>query len=143
MSYTVDLLDGLARLLDAHGVGIYRPDGVYAAGETAITIAATPPAPDRVICLSAYPVTDSPALTDTTTGIQVRTRAGTDPREVDLLDDAVFDVLHATGPHLFGTVRVQLIYRVSAAPIGADSVGRMERSANYYARAHRAHPRLE
>ncbi len=45
MSYTVDLLDGLARLLDTAGVGTYRPDGVYAAGETAITIAATPPCP--------------------------------------------------------------------------------------------------
>ncbi|MEU3710488.1 minor capsid protein [Streptomyces catenulae] len=143
MSYTVDLLDGLARLLDAAGVGCYRPDGVYIAGETAITIAATPPVPDRVICLSAYPVLDSPALTDTTTGIQVRTRAGADPREVDALDDAVFDALHASGPFLFGSVRVQLISRASASPIGADTSGRMERSANYHLRAHRAHPRLE
>ncbi|WP_244409203.1 minor capsid protein [Streptomyces albofaciens] len=98
MSYTVDLLDGLARLLDTAGVGTYRPDGVYAAGETAITIAATPPVPDRVICLSAYPVEESAALTDTTTGIQVRTRAGPDPREVDALDDQVLDVLHGSGP---------------------------------------------
>jgi hypothetical protein len=143
MSYTVDLLDGLARLLDAAGLGTYRPDGTYGPGETAITIAAAPPAPDRAIVLAAYPVTDSPQLTDTTTGVQVRTRAGADPREVDALDDAVFDVLHGGGPYLFGAVRVQLLYRVSAAPIGADAAGRMERSANYYARAHRAHPNLE
>ncbi|MCM2420305.1 minor capsid protein [Streptomyces sp. RKAG293] len=143
MTYTVDLLDGLARLLDTAGAGIYRPDGLYAADETAITIATIPPAPDRVICLSAYPVTDSPVLTDTTTGIQVRTRAGPDPRVVDALDDAVFDVLHGAGPLLLGAARVQLLFRVSAAPIGADSAGRMERSANYYARAHRAAPHLE
>ncbi|MFH8345014.1 minor capsid protein [Streptomyces sp. NPDC018045] len=143
MSYTVDLLDGLARLLDAADVGTYRPDGVYAADETAITIAATPPAPDRVICLSAYPVEESTALTDTTTGIQVRTRAGPDPREVDALDDQVLDVLHGSGPHHWGAAYVQLIYRNSAAPIGADSSGRAERSSNYYARAHRAARHLE
>ncbi|MFE1770268.1 minor capsid protein [Streptomyces sp. NPDC059008] len=143
MSYTPDLLDGLARLLEEHGVGTYRPDGMYAPGETAITIAATPPAPDRVICLSAYPVTDSPVLTDTTTGIQVRTRASPDPREVDALDDRVFDVLHGAGPHTWGAAWVQLIYRASAAPIGADGSGRAERSSNYYARAHRAARHLE
>ncbi|AJC60140.1 MULTISPECIES: minor capsid protein [Streptomyces] len=143
MSYTADLLDGLARLLDSAGVGTYRPDGLYGPGDTAITVATMPPAPDRVICLSAYPVTDSPALTDTTTGIQIRTRAGPDPREVDVLDDAVLDVLHGSGPHTWGAARVQLLYRVSAAPIGADSAGRMERSSNYYARAHRAARHLE
>ncbi|GAU67684.1 hypothetical protein SSP35_05_02510 [Streptomyces sp. NBRC 110611] len=143
MSYTVDLLDGLARLLDSAGVGTYRPDGVYEASETAITIAATPPAPDRCICLSAYPVTDSPVLTDTTTGIQVRTRAGPDPREVDALDDAVFDVLHGAGPYQWGAAWVQLIFRASAVPIGADDSGRAERTSNYYARAHRAARHLE
>ncbi|MFD9859757.1 MULTISPECIES: minor capsid protein [Streptomyces] len=143
MTYTVDLLDGLARLLHDAGLGTYRTDGPYVAGETAITVSALPPAPDRCICLSAYPVADSPVLTDTTTGIQVRTRAGADPREVDALDDQVHELLHASGPHRFGAVPVQLVYRVSAAPIGADSSGRWERTANYYARAHRAHPNLE
>ncbi|WP_371677912.1 minor capsid protein [Streptomyces sp. NBC_01276] len=143
MTYTVDLLDGLARLLHEQGVGIYRTDGPYAAGETAITIAALPPVPDRVICLAAYPVTDSPVLTDTTTGVQARTRAGVDPREVDALDDQVHEVLHGSGPHLLGSVRAQLVFRVSAAPIGSDSAGRWERSANFHVRAHRAHPNLE
>ncbi|MFE7316408.1 minor capsid protein [Streptomyces sp. NPDC057555] len=143
MSYTADLLDGLARLLAEHGVGAYRPDGRYAPGDAALTIAAVPPAPDRVICLSAYPVQDSPALTDCITGIQVRTRAGADPREVDALDDAVFDVLHGAGPFLWGAARVQLLYRTMSAPIGADDAGRMERTSTYYARAHRATQHLE
>ncbi|KOX16616.1 hypothetical protein ADL06_33270 [Streptomyces sp. NRRL F-6491] len=130
-------------MLAAAGVGIYRPDGVYAAGETAITVAALPPAPDRAICLSTYPVTDSPGLTDTTTGLQVRVRAGADPREAEVLVDQVHDVLHASGPHVWGEVRVQLVFRVSAAPIGTDSAGRWERTANYHLRAHRAHPNLE
>ncbi|KAB7834065.1 minor capsid protein [Streptomyces mobaraensis] len=143
MSYTVDLLDGLARMLAAAGAGHYQPNGVYAGSETAITIAALPPAPDRCICLSAYPVADSPVLTDVTTGVQVRTRAGADPREADALDDQVLDVLHGAGPLLLGAVRVQLITRTAGAPIGADSSGRMERASTYHVRAHRAHPRLE
>lgn len=143
MTYTVDLLDGLARHLAEQGLGVYRPDGVYAPGETAITIAATPPAPDRVICLSAYPVAESPVLTDTTTGIQVRTRASSDPCEVDALDDQVHALVHGSGPHTFGAVPVQLLYRVSAAPLGADKSGRWERTSNYYARAHRSAPHLE
>ena len=143
VSYTADLLDGLARLLAEQNVGTYRPDGRYAPGETALTIAAVPPAPDRVICLTAYPVQDSPALTDCLTGIQVRTRAGTDPREVDVLDDAAFDVLHGAGPHTWGAARVQLLYRTASAPIGADDAGRMERTSTYFVRAHRAARHLE
>jgi hypothetical protein len=143
MTYTVDLLDGLARLLAEQGLGTFRPDGLYAPDETAITIAATPPAPDRVICLSAYPVTESSRLTDTTTGIQVRTRAGSDPREADALDDEVFALLHGAGPFTWGAVPVQLLYRVSGAPIGADASGRWERTSNYHARGHRAAPHLE
>lgn len=144
MTYTVALVDGLARVLAEQGLGIYRPDGVYAAGETAITVSALPPSPDRCICLSAYPVTDSPVLTDTTTGVQVRTRASSDPREVDALDDAVHEALHGSGPYRFGAAQVQLVFRVSAAPIGADSAGRWERTSNFYVRAHRvAAPHLE
>ncbi|QKW51687.1 minor capsid protein [Streptomyces buecherae] len=143
MTYTVDLLDGLARLLHSAGVGVYRPDGVYAPGETAITIAALPPAPDRVVCLTAYPVAESAALTDTTTGVQVRTRAGPDPRDVLALDDQAHAVMHGSTGHRFGGVPVQLIYRVSAAPIGGDSSGRWERSSNYHCRAHHAAPHLE
>ncbi|WP_328969249.1 minor capsid protein [Streptomyces sp. NBC_00239] len=143
MTYSVDLADGVARLLADAGLGVYRPDGVYVAGDTAITIASLPPSPDRVLCLSLYPVAESAALTDTTTGLQVRVRAGADPREAEVLADRVHDVLHASGPHVFGEARVQLIFRVSAGPLGADSSGRWERTANYHCRAHRAHPNLE
>ncbi|MFF0752007.1 hypothetical protein [Streptomyces sp. NPDC004267] len=41
MSYTVDLLDGFARLIAAAGLGVYRPDGVYGAGEVVRTHIAT------------------------------------------------------------------------------------------------------
>ncbi|WP_326698045.1 minor capsid protein [Streptomyces sp. NBC_01754] len=143
MSYTTDLLDGLARLLDAAGVGTYRPTGPYVTGETAITIASMPSVPDRVICLDAYPVEESAGLTDTTTGVQVWTRAGPDPRDVIALDDAAFGVLQGSGPHLWGVARVQLVYRQSAAGLGTDATHRHERTSNFYCRAHRAAPNLE
>ncbi|WP_406412061.1 minor capsid protein [Streptomyces halstedii] len=143
MSYTTDLLDGLARLLDAAGIGTYRPTGAYTKGETAITIGTMPPVPDRVICLDAYAVEESAALTDTTTGVQVWTRAGPDPRDAIALDDDVFGLLQGSGPYLWGVARVQLIYRQSAAGLGTDVNGCWQRTSNFYCRAHRAAIHLE
>ncbi|MFD4880011.1 minor capsid protein [Streptomyces sp. NPDC058420] len=143
MSFLVEIVDGLARLLDAAEVATYRPDGVYETDETAITDTVMPDSPDRAVVLTAYDTANSQTLTDTTVFVQARTRAGPDPREVAALDDAVFEVLHNSGPFLFGTARVVLITRQSAAPLGADSLGRFERTSNYALRAHRPHPRLE
>ena len=143
MSFLVEIVDGLARLLDAAEVATYRPDGVYETGETAITDTVMPDSPDRAVVLTAYDTANSQNLTDTTVFVQARTRAGPDPREVATLDDALFEVLHNSGPFLFGTARVVLITRQSAAPLGADTLGRFERTSNYTVRAHRPHPRLE
>lgn len=142
MSFLVDLVDGLARLLDAQAVGIYRPDGLYADDETAITDTVIPPGPDRAIVLTAYAATESAALTDTVVSVQVRTRAGTDPRDVAALDDAAYDVLHAAGPLTVAGIPVTLIYRTSTAALGVDANGRHERTSNYAVRTHRAHPQL-
>ncbi|WP_282792088.1 minor capsid protein [Streptomyces sp. CC224B] len=143
MTFLPDVVDGLARLLDAQSVGTYRPDGLYAAGETAITDTVMPEAPDRVIVLTAYAVEESAALTDTVLAVQVRTRAGPDPREVAALDDAVFAVLQGLGRHTFGAAHVTFVYRFSSASFGADANGRQERTSNYRVRGHRSHPRLE
>lgn len=136
MAYTGDLLDGLAQLLAAAGLGVYRPDGVYAAGETGIFFTAMPEAPDGVLCLSAYPVEDTD-LTDAITGVQVRMRAGLDPRALDALADSVFDLLHNRQDFYCNAVRVAVIWRQSQALMGQDVHGRMELSANYYARTTR------
>ncbi|MEV0115371.1 minor capsid protein [Streptomyces sp. NPDC050844] len=75
--------------------------------------------------------------------VQVRTRAGLDPREVNALDDDVFNTLHASGRHIFGAAHVSLIYRFSSGSLGADANGRQERTSNYRLRANRPHPGLE
>ncbi|MGW6518543.1 minor capsid protein [Streptomyces sp. NPDC054962] len=137
MTFLVDLVDGLATLLDAEGVATYRATGVYTADETAITDTVMPDSPDRAVVLTAYDTIDDPALTDCTVSVQVRTRAGADPRQVADLDEAVFTVLHALTDAQFGTARVALVKRVNSAPMGRDSADRFERTSNYTARAQR------
>jgi hypothetical protein len=125
------LVEGLAEMLTAAGLGIWRPAGVYTATETGITVAMMPPEPDRAICLTPYPVTDGPT-TEGVIGVQIRMRAGRDPRAVTDLADAVFNVLHNRAHATLGGILCPLIWRNSQAWIGADSRDRMELTANYY-----------
>ncbi|GAA2327546.1 minor capsid protein [Dactylosporangium salmoneum] len=138
--WTTNLLSGIAQLLADAGVGVWRPDGSpYAAGDTGIVDSGMPPEPERVICLGAYPVSDHPSQADVTVGVQVRTRAGRDPREVRDLDDAVFEVLHGLEQTELGGVRVVQIYRRSSAALGQarDATDRWEWTSNYYVDAMR------
>ncbi|MFD9863470.1 minor capsid protein [Streptomyces alboflavus] len=143
MSAVAEVVEGLARLLAEQHVASYRPDGVYGAGETAITDTVMPEAPDRVVCLTVYGIEESAALTDAVFAVQVRTRAGPDPREVAALDEQVFTALHGLRHLALPTARVTLARRVSSAPLGADTLGRLERTSNYRVLGHRPHPRLE
>ncbi|MDX3214572.1 minor capsid protein [Streptomyces sp. ME02-6991-2B] len=140
--FLVDVVDGLARLLDTAGVGTYSPDGIFPPGATAITDTVLPASTDRAVVLAAYLTQEHATLTDCTVMVQVRTRAGLDPRDVARLDGAVHAVLHGSGPWTFGTARVLLITRQSAAYIGPDGQGRHERTSNYQLRAHQTHPKL-
>ena len=144
MGHTRSLLEGLAALLELAGLGVYRSevtDEPYADDETAIVLHRLPEAPDRVIALTPYPVEDT-GLTDVTDGIQIRMRAGTDPRDVADLADAVRDLLHMREATVLGTVRVSLIWRQSQAPMGQDTHGREEISSNYYLRSNRPAPHV-
>lgn len=139
-SYTTDLAEGLAAELVQAGIGVYRPAGpAYTADETGIYLSSIPDGPDRAICLTPYPVTDD-VVTDTITAIQVRYRAGTDPRQVMAVSDAVFDRLHNRRGYYLGPVRVAVSWRQSEAPLGQDVHGRDERTGNYYFQTTRAFP---
>lgn len=141
MGYTSDLLDGLATLVAGAGLGTYRPTGVYTADETGITITVVPEAPDRLICLSPYTVSDTD-LTAAITAVQIRMRTGTDPRALSDLADGLFDLLHNRQGFYCGTVRVALAWRQSQALMGQDTHGRMELASNYYLRTTRSAPYL-
>ena len=134
--WTTTLLTGFAEYLAAAGVGTWHADPAdpYTAGETAIVLGAMPPEPERCIVLASYPVSEDIAQADVTVGVQVRTRGGSDPRDVGDLDDAVFDVLHGATALELGGVLVVQAYRRSSASLGQarDQTGRWERSSNYY-----------
>lgn len=141
MGYTNALLDGLASLIAEAGLALYKPDGVYGTAETGVFFTIMPDEPDGVVCLTAYPVQDT-NLTDTTTGVQVRMRAGRDPRLVEQLADGVFDLLHNRRGDVLGGINVAVIWRQSQAPMGQDVHGRQEIAANFYARTTRTSPHL-
>lgn len=134
--WTSNLLGGIAQLLADAGVGVWHPDGSpYDVGDTVIVVGAVPPAPpERVICLAPYPVSDHASQADVTVGVQIRTRAGRDPRDVLDLDDLVFEQLHGLEQTELGGVRVVQIYRRSSAALGQARDGRdlWERTNNYY-----------
>ncbi|MFJ4009467.1 minor capsid protein [Streptomyces sp. NPDC090026] len=141
MTYTTDLLEGLADLMDGEALGSYRPDEALPAGSTAIVLGRMPPDPDRVIALNAYPVEDTD-LSDAITAVQARFRAGTDPRQVDTAADQLFDLLHNRRHYTLRGIHVALSWRQSQAWIGQDTHGRMELTANYYFRTTRPSPHL-
>ncbi|MFJ7411586.1 minor capsid protein [Streptomyces sp. NPDC098077] len=134
MSYTADVVEGLAELLAEHGLGTYGPpDEPYPTEGTAIVLGVMPTQPDRVLCLTPYPITDTGGP-EAITAVQVRMRAGRDPRAVYDLADDVFGVLDGREHYRLRTVPVSLSWRQSEASLGLDGSNRMELTANYYAR---------
>lgn len=137
MSWTRNLTHGLAEHLAAAGTGVYRATGVYSDTEVGIVIGAVPTSPPRVLALTPYPLVDDVDQADSVLGLQVRARAGPDPREALDLLDAVFDVLHgATHLDLSGSL-VHLARRTTSLPLGRDHNGRYEHADTYQLTAHR------
>jgi hypothetical protein len=138
--FQVNLLTGLAVHLAAGGLGAtWNTSGLYSALQTGIVLGNVPQTPDRVITLTTYGVSDSPNLSDSILGVQVRTRwGGSDTRPVDDLDDAIFNLLHGrTALALTTGVTVVLCLRQSTTTLGQDANGRWMRSSNYYLTVHR------
>ncbi|MEU5847438.1 minor capsid protein [Saccharopolyspora shandongensis] len=137
--WTSRLAHGLAHHLAEHGIGTYRPDGVYREDETGIVIATVPAAPPRVVALTPYPVADALDQADSVLGLQVRCRSSSrDPREAFDLADSVFG-LFAGASHLdLDGVLVHLVERTASGPIGRDANGRAEHADTYRLTCH--HP---
>ncbi|MBQ0827714.1 minor capsid protein [Streptomyces tagetis] len=138
-THDADLLQGVAELLAAEGVGVYSPDAPLSPSATGIVLGRVPDGPDRVLGLTPYPVADDDS-TDSVTGIQARMRAGTNPLDLVRLADNVFTVLDHRENYQVRGVQVEISWRNSQAWIGQDAHGRMEQVANFYFRTVRSGP---
>lgn len=130
MGFTVNLITGIAGLLNTGGVGKYP--GPFAATDTAITIDALPASPDKAIALTLYDVANSGG-TDTVMGLQCRVRgtAGNRTTAKDLLD-LLFDALHDLEHTTIGGAPIVRIWWQSGAPLGLDAANRQEYTVNFY-----------
>lgn len=136
--WTSRLLTGWAEDIAAAGLGVWRPTGVYQANETGIVIRAVPDSPDRLITLAAYPLgTDLQGMADHQLAVQVRIRAGTDPRDCDDLADAIHDRYDSATGLRWGDIPIVQLWRQSYTSLGDDTNGRWSRSENYYIEAMR------
>lgn len=140
-----DLVTGFAMHLDALGVGVWRPDSPYEAGEIAISLAGVPQKPHQTITLSAYDVDNDPSLSHSTMGLQVRTRGLPGAvANVTGIASPLFDQLH--GSHGFrlptppgataGVWVVQCLLRSSVSG-GQDGNDRWSYIQNFYVDVHR------
>jgi hypothetical protein len=144
MTWTADLMTGIAEHLHAEGAGTWNPTGVYTAGQTGIYIAVMPPGSttssslDRAIVLTDYDPNGGNQAGDVFPRLQVRCRGiRNDPLSVVAIKDAVRDALEGLQSVTFGTVTVSGINHTSGAPMGIDGNGRHERSDNYEIQARR------
>jgi len=144
MSWTSDLLTGIAEHLAAEGVGSWNPTGIYTAGQTGIYLAIMPPGPadgsgDRAIVLTDYDPNGGTTGGDTAPRVQVRCRGlRNDPLSVLAIKDGVRMALEGLDAVVFGEVTVSGINHVSGTPMGVDGNGRHERSDNYEILARRS-----
>lgn len=141
--FNTDLLTGYAQLLSAAGIGTWNTTGAYTAAQTGIVLGTIPQAPDRIITLTAYGVSDAPVPSDSIIGLQVRCRwGGQDPRPVDDLADSIFDLLHGSQHRVLSTgVHVVKCERQSGpASLGQDANQRYSNVSNYYCHVWRPGP---
>jgi hypothetical protein len=141
VGYNSKLLTGYGELLEAEGLGVFATTGTYPEDAWGIFLGVTPDKPDRAVTLTTYPVDDTD-LTSVTTGLQLRFRAGRDPREVEDMSDAVYDLLHMRSHYVVNGIPINLSWRQSGAWLGQDGNQRIERTENFYLRTEREAPNL-
>lgn len=137
MSFTGDLMAGLAGYLAAEGVGTYRATGVYTSGEVGIVFDVVPASPAQLVVLTPYAASDDPTLSDSEVSLQIRVRGTTDPRTAYDLDDRAFDAMQNLPRTEMGGVTVVGVWRTSGAYLGVDGNARHERTSNYRLLVHR------
>jgi len=130
MSWTRDLLDGIAQELATAGVATYA--ATYTAGQTGVFFKHLPANPDRAIAITPYFASDDVKTTASAVRVQFSMRGNTnDAMDVDDLADAVFAAIHGMEHKQYGTCHVVQALRVSSIALGNDEARRAERSDNY------------
>lgn len=136
-------LKGVALHLDGHGIGVWRDGGKHPDGELGIVLQGRPQSPVDIISLSAYTVTDDPAMSDTTLGLQVWVRRdGQNPATTNRTADDVFDLLHGShdyrlpSPDADPGVWVVQCLRRSQVSGGQDENDRWADIQNFYVDVH-------
>lgn len=120
MSITRDLLVGLKAELTAAG---FMTPGFYKE---------LPTAPDRAYAISTYASADEPKVALSHIRVQFFFRGAiNDSLTPDDDADAVFAVLQGLENRTYGSVQLVQCLRVSAIPLGIDTVKRTMRSDNY------------
>jgi hypothetical protein len=136
VSFTTDFLTGVAQQLHDAGIGTYRPDTPYLAGETAIVFKDMPTAPNRAIVLNTYSpgADDNPHVPVSLIALQVRIRGNPgQPLDPDGTRDQVYNLLHGQEHRTYGTCHANQILHQSTIPNGKDDSKRWEVSINFYA----------
>ena len=134
MSYTTDMLEGLAQLLHDAGFGLYRADGVYKAGERGIVVGVFPEHPDEIVTIRAQ----QPTVRDLspTAGadlrivrVQILWRTVGNPLNGVKIFDQLEQLIRGRRLDLNGRI-VRGGY-VSYGDIGADANGRHQFTSNW------------
>jgi len=136
--FNTNLLTNLAAFLQTNSIGTWNTSGAYSSSQTGITLYTMPQTPDKIVCLSAYGVSDEPLTNHSIIGVQIRCRMnGANPTLVDDLADSIFTLIQGKTNWTLGTgataVSVVLCNRNSGpTSLGQDSNGRWSNSSNYY-----------
>ena len=120
MSFTRDTLAGIKAELIAAGV------------TAPIVFGDLPSAPDRAVALSAYSAQDEPKVARSAIRIQVMIRGvANNSVDADDLADDIFAALQGLEDRTYGSAHLIQCLRISAVPLGIDSLKRTSRADNY------------
>jgi hypothetical protein len=139
VTWTVDLLTGIAQDLNAANIGTYTEARVPTLNDSWwITLGAVVQERVTAIGLTAYSPTDDAGMADVVQPVQFYLRGTPDMRSVQTVGDQIFDRLHGVQGRSFNGVACPLVRRVSALPLGVDGNGNYIAAHNYYFAAMRA-----
>jgi hypothetical protein len=131
VTWTTDLLGGLAQLLEDAGIAQWQTTGAYGSGQPPIFVGVQPESPDDCFTITATGATDT-VLGDEELRVQLRARGGIGDTLAPLrMLDQARDVWHMIRGQSVGGIHVARLLRVSMGPLGTDANQRTEYTSNY------------